>query len=359
VKNAQEIMAKAENNSPPWTGPTSGPKIKTGSSVYVAIAENDLGNPGDSGFGTAVADIAKALGWKEEIFGSNGSTSLDISEFGQAVATHPTFIAESSDSIPAQTGPANLATAASEHIAIVGRHAGAEPGDGKSLGSTDVYWNIQPNTVSVGRLAGNCAVVAAAEFGKRAGIVIGTQNGLPITNTKSGAIAYGVQHFGGTLLQMQSYDFSEIAQLQPGYTSSSLEHFGSKLTAFESINDIYCDSTIPTLIAHGYSKKGLPVCIGAGDGSPAAFTRIRTHDYQIATVPDETVEQAFVAVDQFNNYAHGLAPDTFNPPVHITTYQDITGADTFDPTNNYRAIYAKNWGVSAAIAKKLEAITAG
>ena len=155
---------------------------------------------------------------------------------------------------------------------------------------------------------------------------------------------------------MESYDFSTIAQVQPGYTAADLEHFGSQLTAYESINDIYCDSTIPTLISHGISKKSLPVCIGAGDGSPAAFTRIRTHDYQIATVPDQTVEQGFVAVDELNRYAHGQPPSHFNPGVHITTFQDITSANTFDPTNGYRTTYATNWGVSASVAKALAAI---
>lgn len=357
VRAAQENLATSENDDPAFTGPRSGPKVKTGSGVYVAILEDDLSNAGDTEFGAAVEDIAKALGWKYQIFGGDGTQAPAETAFAQAVATHPTFVAASSLSIPDSFGVDELKLAAKEHIGITDRHGSAEPGTGASAGAPQIFWNIQPNTVEVGRLAGNCAVVAAAEFGKRAGIINDTQLGTPLTNTKSGAIAYGVSHYGGTVLKTESYNINEVPQLQPGYTAADLEHYGNKLTAFLSINDLYCDSTVPTLITRGVSQHGLPVCIGAGDGSAAAFTRIRTHDYQIATVPDEEVEQAFVAIDELNRWAHGLPPSTFNPGVHIATYQDVTNEDAFDPANGYKAIYAKSWGVSPSVAKQLESIT--
>ena len=117
-----------------------------------------------------------------------------------------------------------------------------------------------------------------------------------------------------------------------------------------SINDIYFDAAIPALKALGVGPAGPPAMIAAGDGSPAAFKRIRAGQYQIATVAEPLNEHGWQMADELNRAMAGKQPSGYVTYPHITTIQNVDseGGDqnTYDPGNGYRDAYKKIWAVS-------------
>jgi ribose transport system substrate-binding protein len=91
--------------------------------------------------------------------------------------------------------------------------------------------------------------------------------------------------------------------------------------------------------------------IAAGDGSTAAFQRIRTGQYQIATVAEPLNEHGWQAADELNRALSGAQPSTYVTYPHIVTSVNVNaegGAkNTYDPTNGYRTHYQAIWGVQA------------
>jgi ribose transport system substrate-binding protein len=90
--------------------------------------------------------------------------------------------------------------------------------------------------------------------------------------------------------------------------------------------------------------------IAAGDGSPAAFKRIREGQYQIATVAEPLNEHGWQMADELNRALAGDPPSGYVTYPHITTIENVNeegGQDnTYDPANGYRDAYKKLWGVS-------------
>ena len=116
-----------------------------------------------------------------------------------------------------------------------------------------------------------------------------------------------------------------------------------------SINDLYWDAAIPALQSIGVPPSGPPVMITAGDGSPAAYDRIRNGQYQIATVAEPLVEHGWQVADEIIRALDGAEPTDFITYPHLVTIENVDlegGKDgSFDPSNNYREEYKKIWGV--------------
>ena len=62
--------------------------------------------------------------------------------------------------------------------------------------------------------------------------------------------------------------------------------FGADLGYMLTFNDVYFDFAVPTLKSAGIEPGSPPFLISAGDGSESAYQRIRTGQFQIATVPE-------------------------------------------------------------------------
>ena len=108
---------------------------------------------------------------------------------------------------------------------------------------------------------------------------------------------------------------------------------------------IFTDSA---LISAGRDAAGPPLNISAGDGSNSAYERIRTVQYQAATVPEPLLLQGWQVVDEMNRGFAGQPASGYVAPVHLVTAKnvDLDGGkhDIYDPDNGYRLAYAKIWG---------------
>ena len=87
--------------------------------------------------------------------------------------------------------------------------------------------------------------------------------------------------------------------------------------------------------------------MSAGDGSEAAYQRIRSKRFQAGTVPEPLNMQGWQIVDELNR-AFAKAPwSGYVPKVHLVTAENV-GKDggpknVFDPDSGYRDQYKKIW----------------
>jgi ribose transport system substrate-binding protein len=134
----------------------------------------------------------------------------------------------------------------------------------------------------------------------------------------------------------------------PQLTTSLLQRFGAKWTDALSINDLTFDFMAPALQSAGISGDGAPHGISAGDGSGSAFQRIKSGQYQIATVAEPLSLHGWMIADDLNRAFAGAPPSGYVAPPHLFIKANIDkdggNRDVYDPQDGYRAAYQKIWG---------------
>jgi ribose transport system substrate-binding protein len=152
---------------------------------------------------------------------------------------------------------------------------------------------------------------------------------------------------GCTLLALKDTPVAYVSSRMGQLTTALLQQYGKKWTYSIGINDLYFDFMAPALQSAGISGTGAPYSISAGDGSVSAFQRIRSQQYQVATVAEPLRLQGWQTIDELNRAFSGQQPSGFVDPVHLFVHADL-GSDggpknLYDPNNGYRAIYRKIW----------------
>ena len=152
-----------------------------------------------------------------------------------------------------------------------------------------------------------------------------------------------------TLLKVVDTPLADVSTRMPPLTSNLLATHGKKWTYALSINDLTFDFMAPSLASAGIAGDGEPHNISAGDGSAAAFQRIRNKQYQMATVAEPLRMQGWQVVDEANRALHNEKPSGFVPLPHLFTTQNIAydggPNNEYDPGNGYQKIYEKIWAV--------------
>lgn len=339
VQYAKDFVTQVTRPDIPWTGPTTGPKAVAGMSVvYVST---DQRNGGPRGAGEAAAEAARTIGWNFRIIDGHGTVSGQNSALSQAIALKPNgIILGGVDAV--QSAPL-VEQAEKAGIKVVGWHAGPKAG---AMTQPDVFWNVSTDPLEVSKAA---ALYAVATSGGHAGVVIFTDSEYALAIAKSNAMADWIKKCSGcTILATEDTPLGQTQSRMPSLTTSLLERFGNKWTYSLGINDLYYDFMGPSLQAAGIQGDGHPWNISGGDGSASAFQRIRTEQYQAATVAEPLHLQGWQLIDELNRAFAGAPPSGFVDPVHLFIHANI-GADggqqnVFDPDNGYQAIYRKIWG---------------
>ena len=134
----------------------------------------------------------------------------------------------------------------------------------------------------------------------------------------------------------------------PTVTANLLQKYGKKWTYSLGINDLYFDGMVPALTSANIRPSGQLFNISAGDGSESAYQRVRTKQYQYATIPEPINLQGWQLVDEINRALAGDKESGYKIPVHIVvpTHVNFDGGkkNLFDPENGYRDQYKKVWG---------------
>ncbi|MEU4225915.1 substrate-binding domain-containing protein [Nonomuraea sp. NPDC026600] len=329
---AKQAVARAEGIDA-WQGPTSGPRAVRGKSI-VFVAETMI-NPGVAGTAKAVEEAGRSIGWNVRVIDGQGTPAGARTAFGQAIALRPSGIVIGGfdpNSTAEQVRQANDA-----QIPLIGWHATSRPGPSQN---PRLFTNITTRVEDVARIS---AYWIIAQSNGNAGVVIFTDSSIPFAENKSQLIKKTLLSCSGVkLLSYQNIPLPDTGSRTPQAVAALVSRFGDRWTYSAAINDLYFADAAPALRAAGKAGDGAPFSIGAGDGDPSAFQRIRSRQFQAATVPEPLNAQGSQIVDEFNRAFAGRPPSGYVAPVHLTTTQNIDDTTSWDP-QGFRAAYERIW----------------
>ena len=337
LEEMQREVSAASQPSQPWHGPVAGPPAAPRKTI--ALLCEDLRNGGILGVARGVEEAARVIGWTVKVFDAAGTAAGRDREAAQALAARPdALIVVGADARDMQ---ARLAPLAERRIPVVGWHVGARPG---AVPGSPIAMNVTTDPVGVARLTAMAAVVGS---GGKAGVVIFTDSRFEIATAKAEAMAEVIRGCAGcALLEVRDLPISRAAELIPAVTRELVERHGARWTHALAINDIYFDYAVPELTRAGRADHSLAL-LSAGDGSSAAFMRLRARVFQVATVAEPLALHGWQLVDEVNRLLAGAPVSGYVVPVHLSTRENI-GTDggprqTYDPDNGYRDVYRRIW----------------
>lgn len=333
--DAKAAVTAAEGTMVPWTGPTTGPTAPTGKTV-VFIAQT-MTNPGVAGVAKGAVEAAHAAGWDLHLIDGQGSTAGIQSAFTHALALDPDGIVIGG--FDPNVALLQLREANARGVPVVGWHAVGSPGPSEN---PKLFTNVTTQVADVARISAQWII---SHSGGTAGVVIVTDASIPFAKHKSELIGAALRECRGVrILSIEDIPIPEGNTRTPRHVSSLIERFGDAWTHSVAINDLYFADAAPALRKAGKEGGGPPYNIGAGDGDPVAFDRIRGRQYEAATVPEPLLAQGWQVIDELNR-AIGKQPSSgFVPPVHLTTTANVGAATYWEPDNDYRNRYMAIWG---------------
>lgn len=338
VSEAKDFIAQFASRQDTWTGPTTGPTAQEGK--LVVMLASDLTNGGVLGAAEGAKEAAAAIGWDFRIIEGGGSVSGRTSAFSQALALNPDgIIINGFNPTEQQVG---IEGAKAAGIPMVAWHAVSNNGPDAETG---LFANITTNARDVSLAAAYWAFVDAEEAPK---VVIFTDSTYQIAIDKADWMKEAIEKLGGEVLEYVDTPIAETSTRMPQLTTSLLQRHGAKWTHSLAINDLYFDFMGPSLAAAGIPGDGGPIAVAAGDGSQAAYQRVRTSQYQAVTVAEPLTLQGWQMIDELNRAFAGEEWSGFASPLHVVTPENIAydggPNNSFDPDNGYRDAYKAIWG---------------
>jgi ribose transport system substrate-binding protein len=332
----REVRA-ASQPSPPWDGPVAGPAAAPHKTV--ALLCEELRNGGILGVARGVEEAARVIGWTVKVFDAGGTAVGRERAAAEALAARPDALAVVG--ADARDMQARLAPFAERKIPIVGWHVGPRPG---AVQGSPIAVNVTTDPLQVARVTAMAAVVGS---GGKAGVVVFTDSTFDIATVKARAMADVVRGCAGcALLEVRDLPISRAAELVPAATRELLERHGARWTHALAVNDIYFDYAVPELARAGRAGDGLAL-LSAGDGSSAAYMRIRAKVFQVATVAEPLTLHGWQLVDELNRLFARAPVSGYVVPVHLSTPQNIAfdggPRHQYDPDSGYRDVYRRIW----------------
>ncbi len=321
----------------PFDGPTSGPKAAEGKTIVVLAA--DLKNGGILGVTNGVEEAAEKIGWEVRVLDGAGSIQGRTGAIGQAMALQPDgLIINGFDAVEQQAALEGVAAAG---IPMVSWHSGPTIGCDAPGG---IFANVSTDAMTVSEVAAEWAIKDA---GEGVGAVIFTDSTYQIAIDKADRIKETIEAMGGTVLEYVDTPIADTSTRMGPLTTSLLQKYGASWTHALAINDLYFDFMGPALAAAGISGDGAPKAGSAGDGSEAAFQRIRSAQYQAITVAEPLNLQGWQLVDELNRAIQGEACSGYITAPALVTQEGLAklgDSNAFDPDSPYREAYAAIWG---------------
>lgn len=329
-------MSFAAHADEAFDGPTSGPKAAEGKTIVVLAA--DMKNGGILGVTNGIEEAAKKIGWNVKVLDGAGSVQNRSAAVGQALALKPDgIVINGFDAAEQQTA---LADVVSAKIPMVSWHSGPKIGCDAPGG---IFANVSTDAMDVSKKAAEWAL---KDGGGKPGVVIFTDSTYTIAILKAAKMKEIIEANGGKVLEWVDTPIAETSTRMGPLTTTLLQKHGAAWTHSLAINDLYFDFMGPSLAAAGIDGKGSPKAGSAGDGSEAAFERIRTGQYQAVTVAEPLNLQGWQLVDELNRAVSGEKCSGYITAPALVTEEGLKGTkgNTFDPQNGYREAYSKIWG---------------
>lgn len=334
VEASKKIVEDSLTASAGFTPPSTGPAAQQGG-ARIAFVGSDLTNGGINTVSQGVTEAAAVIGWTVDVYDGKATAQGRTDAMNQAIASQPAAIVVGGFDATEQA--ASIKQATDSGIPVVGWHAGAANGPGNGL-----FTNVSTDPLDVSQLA---AAYAVADSDGTAGVAIFTDGQYDIAVLKADAMeAYIEACEGCSVLTYEDSPIAEADQRMPGLISNLLQENGDDLTYLLAINGNYFGGAQQALRAAGTDPAGTPKSVAAGDGDSAEFQRIRSVDYQAATVAEPLVLQGWQLVDEINRALAGEADSGFIPAPGLITKANVPSGDVFDPASGYRDVYKGVWG---------------
>ncbi len=319
-----------------WDGPTTGPAGADGKSIVVLAG--DLKNGGILGVTDGIEEAAEAIGWNVRVLDGAGSIQGRTAAIGQALALQPDgIIINGFDAVEQQAALEGVVAA---DIPMVAWHSGPKIGCDAPGG---IFANVSTDAMTVSEVAAEWAL---EDGGKDIGVVIFTDSTYQIAIDKADRLKETVEAAGGKVLEYVDTPIADTSTRMGPLTTSLLQKYGDSWTHALAINDLYFDFMGPSLAAAGLSPEQSPQAGSAGDGSEAAFQRIRTDGYQAITVAEPLNLQGWQLVDELNRAVQGAPCSGYiTSPALVTPegLEKMGDSNAFDPDIPYRDAYKAIW----------------
>ncbi|MBD8892548.1 substrate-binding domain-containing protein [Labrenzia suaedae] len=320
----------------PWDGPTTGPAGAPDKTIVVVAA--DLKNGGILGVSKGVEEAANQIGWNIRVLDGACSIQGRTAALGQALALQPDgIVINGFDAVEQQAALEGVAAA---KIPMVAWHSGPKIGCDAPGG---IFANVSTDAMTVSEVAANWAI---EDGGKDIGAVIFTDSTYQIAIDKANRIKETIEAAGGKVLEYVDTPIADTSSRMGPLTTSLLQKYGDSWTHALAINDLYFDFMGPALAAAGISSEDGPQAGSAGDGSEAAFWRIRNGAYQTITVAEPLNLQGWQLVDELNRAIQGEACSGYITSPALVTKEGLEkmgDSTAFDPDSPYRQAYSAIW----------------
>lgn len=334
VAFSKDLVQKSLSASEGFTPPSTGPQAqKPGATI--AFVAGDLSNGGHNSTSKAVTEDATVIGWKVSVYDGKGNAQGNSDAMNQAITAKPAAIVLGGLD-PTEQAPA-IKQATDAGIPVIGWHAGVLTGPGNGM-----VTNVSTDPLKVSQLA---AAYAVADSNGTAGVAIFTDGQYELAVTKARALeAYVKACPGCSVLTFEDSPIATADQRMPGLVSNLLQQNGDKLSYLLAINGNYFGGAARALEDAGKPKDGPPKSVAAGDGDAAEMQRIRTSNYQAATVAEPITLQGWQLVDEVNRKLAGEDPSGFVAAPGLITKENVPSGDVFDPSSGFRDVYKQVWG---------------
>ena len=225
---------------------------------------------------------------------------------------------------------------------IAGWHALQDPGPDASSG---LFTNITTYASEVASLAAQYAIESTEN---EVGAVILTDSRFEIALAKSDEMARIVDQCGRCkVLEIVDVPLSEVGATMPDLIERLAADYGAQWNVTLGINDLYFDEgAVPFAVRSaldGISTSN----ISAGDGSPSAFGRIQSGEFQTATVTEPLGFQGWQLAYEINRALHGLdeSGHVASPAVIDASYFEDESRPTthYEPDFDYKTFFTQGW----------------
>ncbi|MFK7745587.1 MAG: substrate-binding domain-containing protein [Roseobacter sp.] len=330
------VLAGTAVHAQEWDGPTSGPAGAEDKSIVVLAG--DLKNGGILGVTNGVEEASTSIGWEVRVLDGAGSIQGRTAAIGQALALQPDgIVINGFDAVEQQ---AALEAVVEAGIPMVAWHSGPVIGCDAPGG---IFANVSTDAMTVSEVAAKWAL---EDGGEEIGVVIFTDSTYQIAIDKADRLKETVEAGGGTVLEYVDTPIADTSTRMGPLTTSLLQKYGDSWTHSLAINDLYFDFMGPSLAAAGLGPDQGPLSGSAGDGSEAAFQRIRSGGYQAITVAEPLNLQGWQLVDELNRAIQGEACSSYiTSPALVTRagLEKLGDVNAFDPDIPYRDAYSAIW----------------
>src|SRR3954447_22398988 len=116
------------------------------------------------------------------------------------------------------------------------------------------------------------------------------------------------------------------------------------MTYMLAVNGNYFAGSRAALIDAGRRGDDPPYAVAAGDGDASELERIRSRNYQRASVAEPLYLQGWQLIDELNRARAGRPPSDYVAPPRLIAAADVPSGDVFDPPSGYRARFERIWG---------------